>query len=112
MSNNWTAIYAPDPRGKGGLKVSGECTSVGGETFTLKRHHGHANKGTLVLDKTTKVPGGSVRSDLARTVTVTYEEQVDEDSYLRVQILPDGVEVPVEQVSAATPNASSARAGT
>ena len=111
MSDSWTAFYTPSSRLKGRLNVNGECTSVSGETFTLKRHQGHGKKGTLVLDKIATTPGGSIHSDLARTVAVTYEEHVDHDSYSSVEILPDRVKVAVQQVSTATSSGASAQAG-
>jgi hypothetical protein len=110
MSDRWTAFYTASSGLKGRLNVNGECTSVGGETFTLKRHQGHGKTGTLVLDKIATEPGGSMRSDLARTVAVTYEEQVDRGSYSSVEILPDGVRVAVQQASSARSSGASAQA--
>lgn len=96
MLNQWTATYTPTSANSGRLKVSGECLSVGGETFALRKHHPQQRiSGTLILDKVESTPGGKLHNDLAKTVVVTYEEDLTHQTYSQVEILPDQINVAV-----------------
>ncbi|MDQ2776567.1 MAG: hypothetical protein M3Y57_16865 [Acidobacteriota bacterium] len=100
MSNSWTATYTPTSAQSGRLSVTGQCVSIGGETFTLHRHHPHGTKpGILLLDKLGVIAPGVVHNNVARTIPVTYEEEIANQSYSHVEILPDRVSVEVIQAS-------------
>lgn len=95
----WTAIHDFMPPGPARLRVQGVCTfPTPGYKVTLKRHVPQGiNPAILMLDKTVKRPTG-IEPQIVTRVDVKFEAKTN-THYTGVQILPDGVQIKVKEVS-------------
>jgi hypothetical protein len=90
-TNTWAATYR-----SGKLTVTGHLTfATTGYSVKLKKANSAiAHPGTLLLDKIVTNPTGIVADHVVSEV-VTWEEHT-ESKYQAVEILPDGIRIPVE----------------
>ena len=94
----WTAIHDFMPPGPARLRVHGVCTfPTPGYKVTLKPHVPQGfNPAILILDKTVKRPTG-IEPQIVTKVEVRFEATTDMH-YTGVHILPDGVQIKVQEV--------------
>ena len=86
------------PPGPARLSVTGVCTfPTPGFKVTLKRHVPQGiNPAILLLDKTVKRPSG-IEPQIVTQVAVKFEARTN-TRYTTVSILPDGVQIRVQNV--------------
>jgi hypothetical protein len=94
----WKAIHDFMPPGPARLSVTGVCTfPTPGFKVTLKRHVPQGiNPAILLLDKTVKRPTG-IEPQIVTQVAVKFEARTN-TRYTTVSILPDGVQIKVQNV--------------
>ena len=101
VCSGWSAWHNRMPGSRPNLHVLGKCTfPTSGYTVELKRKEPQGiNPTNLLLERTVRKPTGPV-SEVITEVEVHYQEET-EAFYADVTILPDGVTVPVKQISLA-----------
>lgn len=94
----WSAIHDFMPPGPASLTVKGECTfPTPGYIAVLKKKVPQGfNPSILLLEKIVTAPLNP-EPDVVTTISVTYEE-ITEQRYEQVQIIPDGTMIPVKEV--------------
>jgi hypothetical protein len=97
--SGWKAWHNNQPPGPATLYVTGKCTfPTGGYAVELKRHELQGiNPNINLLDRIVHEPRGAV-TQLETTIDVKYSEKTN-FKYSEVYIFPDGVQVPVQEVS-------------
>lgn len=97
--SDWKAWHDRQPVGPATLHVTGKCVlPTGGfkvELRPMKRQG--INPRILLLEKIVHPPTGPA-NDIVTTVDVHYTEKTDAH-YDQVTIIPDGVTIPVKEVS-------------
>lgn len=95
---NWSAIHDFMPPAPAHLRVRGDCTfPTPGYTVTLKKKEPQGiNPSILILEKAVTSPSGP-EPEVITTIPVAYEE-VTNQHYTEVQIVPDGATIAVQEV--------------
>jgi hypothetical protein len=99
QSSSWTAWHDRMPGKPATLHVHGEVTfPTTGYVVELRRAVPQGiNPAILILDKVVRPPTGVVQQ-VVTTVVVRYREETN-DRFIEVRIEPDGISVPVKEVS-------------
>lgn len=97
---DWYAWHDSMPGTPPTLHVKGECTfPTGGYSVELEKDRSRSDEDRLVLNLIVREPPDGVAVTTAlEHKTVRYDEDIDH-AYETVTILPDGVSIPVQEVS-------------
>jgi hypothetical protein len=98
--SDWSAIHDFMPPGPARLRVNGKCTfPTPGYKVTLKKKVPQGiDPAILLLDKIVTPPSGP-QPEVITTIDVTPYEEVTNQRYTEVEVLPDGTKIVVQNVS-------------